>query len=70
MRNLGALLLLLGALGFFYSSSRLQSLDPLPPELSVRESLDLPAGRWEMARFACVAVAGIGLVLAVFVKER
>ena len=55
MRNFGAILLLAGILGFFYSSSRLEQQTPLPEGLTVRESLELPAGRWEIARYAWLA---------------
>jgi hypothetical protein len=70
MRNFGATLLLLGILGFFYSSSRLDEVEPLPEGLSVSEGLKEPAGRWEMARYGCVAVAGFGLLIAMYPKGR
>jgi len=70
MRNFGAILLLLGILGFFYSSSRIGEIEPLAEGLSVSEGLKEPAGRWEMARYGCVAVAGFGLLMAMFPKGR
>jgi len=70
MRNLGAVLLLLGILGFFYSSSRLDAVEPLPEGLSVSEGLKEPAGRWEMARYGCLGLAGVGLLMAMFPKGR
>lgn len=70
MRNFGALLLLLCTVGFFYASSKLSEVEPLPSDIGVRQSLDYPAGRWEMARFGFAAGAGIGLVLALFVRDR
>jgi hypothetical protein len=70
MRNLGAVLLLLGIVGVFYCSSRLSEMEPLPEGLSVSESLDQPAGRWEMARYACGAGAAFGLLMAMFPKGR
>jgi hypothetical protein len=70
MRNFGAVLLLLGILGFFYASSRLDEAAPLPEGISVTEGLRQPAGRWEMARFGCGAAAGIGLLVAMFPKGR
>jgi hypothetical protein len=70
MRNLGAILLLAGIVGFFYCSSRLSEAAPLPPGLSVSDSLGQPAGRWEMARYACGAAAGFGLLMAMFPKGR
>ena len=70
MRNLGGIVLLLGILGFFYASSRLSDLEPVPEGLSVREELSYPAGRWEMARYGCAAAAGFGLLMALFPKGR
>ena len=70
MRNFGAVLLLLGIVGFFYSSSRLDAVEPLPEGISVSEGLKEPAGRWDMARYGCVAVAGFGLLMAMFPKGR
>jgi hypothetical protein len=70
MRNFGAILLLLGILGFFYSSSRLGEAEPLPEGLSIAEGLREPAGRWDMARYGCAAVAGFGLLMAMFPKGR
>ena len=70
MRNFGAILLLLGILGFFYTSSRLDEAEPLPEGLSISEGLKEPAGRWEMARYGCGVVAGFGLLMALFPKGR
>jgi hypothetical protein len=70
MRNLGGVLLVLGILAFFYSSSRLADLGPLPDGLSISESLKEPGGRWQMARYACAGVAGFGLLMALFPKGR
>ena len=70
MRNSGVILLLLGILGFFYSSSRLGDVEPLREGLSISDSLKEPAGRWEMARYGCAAAAGFGLLMAMFPKGR
>ena len=70
MRNFGGILLLLGILGFFYASSQMEKLDAVPAGVSVGESLEKPAGRWEMARYVCAGAAGIGLLLAMFPKGR
>jgi hypothetical protein len=70
MRNLGGILLLLGVLGFFYASSQLSDLEPVPQGLGIREGLAYPAGRWEMARYGCAAAAGFGLLMALFPKGR
>jgi hypothetical protein len=58
MRNLGLLLIILGVVGFAWSSSRLSTADPVPEGLSVRRSLDYPAGRLEIARYASVFPKG------------
>jgi hypothetical protein len=70
MRNFGGILVILGILAFFYASSRLEEIEPLPEGLSIGESLKEPAGRWEMARYGCAAVAGFGLLMAMFPKGR
>jgi len=70
MRNSGAILLVLGIAGFLYCSSRLEEAAPLPQEMSVGESLNQPAGRWELARYGSAAVAGFGLLMAMFPKGR
>jgi hypothetical protein len=70
MRNFGAVLLLLGILGFLYATSRLDEAAPLPEGISVGEGLRQPAGRWEMARYGCAGVAGFGLLMAMFPKGR
>ena len=70
MRNSGTILILLGILGFFYSSSRLGDVKPLREGLSISEALKEPAGRWEMARYGCAAAAGFGLLMAMFPKGR
>jgi hypothetical protein len=70
MRTFGAILLLLGVLGFFYASSRLGEVEPLPEGLSVSEGLRYPAGRWDLARYGCAAIGGFGLLMALFPKGR
>jgi hypothetical protein len=70
MRNFGGILVILGILAFFYSTSRLEDAAPLPEGLSVTEGLKEPAGRWEMARYACAGVAGFGLLMLLFPKGR
>lgn len=64
------ILLVLGILGFFYASSRLDEAEPLPEGLSISEGLEEPAGRWGTARYGCAAAAGFGLLMALFPKGR
>jgi hypothetical protein len=70
MRNFGGILLLLGILGFVYASQQLEKQEPIPSGVSVSEGLERPAGRWEIARYACAGAAGIGLLMALFPKGR
>jgi len=70
MRNFGATLLLLGIVGFFYASSKLDEAEALPEGLSISEGLRHPAGRWDLARYGGGAVAGFGLLMALFPKGR
>jgi hypothetical protein len=64
------LMLLVGVLGFGYASTRLSTVEPVPPGISVSEYTRYPAGRWELARFALAAVGGVGLLLALFPQGR
>jgi len=70
MRNFGGILLLLGVLGFFYASTQIEKLAPVPDGKSVTESLEYPAGRWEMARYGSAGAGLLGLLLALFPKGR
>jgi len=70
MRNTGIVLLLVGILGFFYCTGRKQEEAPLPDGLSIHESWDYPAGKWEVARYACALVGGFGLLMSFFPKGR
>ncbi len=70
MRNFGGIVLILGILAFFYASSRLEEVEPLPEGLSVSEGLEQPAGRWQMVRYGCAGVAGFGLLMLLFPKGR
>ncbi len=70
MRNFGGILLLLGVLGFFFASGQLGRLEPVPSGLSLRETLQYPAGRWEFVRYGCAGAGAVGLLLALFPKGR
>jgi hypothetical protein len=70
VRNFGVFLLILGIAGFLISASQLSRLDPLPEGLSLRQSLDHAAGRWQLARYASVGVGAFGLLMTVFPKGR
>ena len=70
MRNAGGMLLLLGALGFFYCSARLSNLEPVPAGKTISESLQYPAGRYELGRYGAAIAGAVGLILALFPKGR
>jgi hypothetical protein len=70
MRNVGGILLLAGVFGFFYCSAQLSHLEPVPPDKGIRASLEYPAGRFDLGRYAAATAAGIGLILAMFPKGR
>jgi hypothetical protein len=70
MRNAGGMLLLVGVLGFFYCSARLSNLEPVPAGKSISDSLQYPAGRFEVGRYASAMVGAVGLILALFPKGR
>jgi len=70
MRNLGGIMLLLGILGFAYASGQLDEHEPVPPGLGIAESLEYPAARWELLRYGSAAVAGFGLLMAMFPRGR
>lgn len=70
MRNFGAILLIVGIGGFVYCSDRLSDLPPLAEGLSVSESLEEPAGQWEMGRYVSAGVVGFGLLMTLFPKGR
>jgi hypothetical protein len=70
MRNIGGLLLLVGAVAFFYCSARLSNLEPVPAGKSITESLEYTAGRFEVARYGAALAGAMGLILALFPKGR
>ena len=71
MRNFGAILLLLGILGFFYASSRIDEIGPLPDGALGQRGAEgaggpLGDGALRLRRRA----AGFGLLMALFPKGR
>jgi hypothetical protein len=70
MRSFGATLLLLGILGYAYAAGRESELPPIAEGLSIGESFEQPAGRWQAARYGAAAVAGFGLLMLLFPKGR
>ena len=70
MRRYGLIMLLGGALGAFYASSKLDEAEPVPPGISLSEYTRYPAGRWELIRYGLIAVAGIGVLFTLFPEGR
>lgn len=70
MRNFGILALVLGIFGFIYTGDQLTGLEPVPEGLTALESLEYPRARWETARYGAAALAGFGLLMAMFPKGR
>ena len=70
MRTLGLAFLVGGLLGFFYCSSRLAGVEPLPASVPVGEYLQYESGKWELARYGCALAALIGIVLSLFPRGR
>jgi hypothetical protein len=70
MRNFGIVLMLAGALGFFYCGGQAALYEPVPEGVSLSEGWRYPAGRWDTGRYACAAAAGMGFLLAMFPKGR
>ncbi len=68
MRKTAGILLLFGILGFFYASSKIDDLEPVPDGLSVSESLEYPAARWTLARYGSASLAGLALMALVLSK--
>jgi hypothetical protein len=70
MRNFGGIMLVLGVLGFFYCSEQKDKSPALPEGLSLGDAIHQPAGKWDMGRYGCAALAGFGLLMAFFPKGR
>lgn len=70
MRRYALIVALLAGFGFYYASSQMQMLEPVPPGISISEYTRYPSGRWELARYALAAVAGIAVLLALFPEGR
>jgi hypothetical protein len=70
MRTLGALLLLVGIVGFFYCSSHMSGLESIPEGTSLGRYLEYDAGKFELGRYASLVAALIGVILSMFPKGR
>jgi len=70
MRTLGALLLLVGIVGFFYCSSHMSGLAPIPDGTELGDYIRTDAGRYELGRYLSLMSGFIGLLLYFFPKGR
>lgn len=70
MRTLGALLLLVGIVGFFYCSSQMSGLAPIPEGTSLGDYVRTDAGRFELGRYLSLVSGLIGGLLSMFPKGR
>ena len=70
MRRYALIALLAGIIGFFYASSRLGDAEAMPPDIPLSEYTRYEAGRWELLRYACAGIAGIGALFAMFPQGR
>jgi hypothetical protein len=70
MRTLGAVLILIGIVGFFYCSSHLSGLESIPEGTDLSRYLEYDAGRYELGRYAAVIAALVGALLSLFPKGR
>jgi hypothetical protein len=70
MRNFGIVAFVLGVLLFIYAGDQEKGYEPVPAGETAFESLDYPAGRWQMARYGGAALAGLGVLMAMFPKGR
>jgi hypothetical protein len=70
MRGFGGILLMVGVVGFFYCSSQLANLDPVPAGLAVADGLRYPAGRYQMAEYGAAMLGAMGALFLMFPKGR
>jgi len=70
MRKYAMIALLGGIIGFFYASARLSDAEAMPPDIPISEYTRYEAGRWELLRYACAGIGGIGALFAMFPQGR
>jgi hypothetical protein len=70
MRTLGAVLVLIGIVGFVYCSSHLSGLESIPEGTELSKYLEYDAGRYELGRYASVIAGLVGVLLSLFPKGR
>ena len=70
MRSFGGVLLLAGLIGFFYCSSQLSGLEPVPEGAELGRYLEYDAGKYELGRYLGLTAAFVGVILSLFPKGR
>jgi hypothetical protein len=70
MRHAGAVLVLVGVVGYFYCSSKVSGAPPYRQDAGILETLREPGARWDLARYASAFVGATGSVLLLFTRRR
>jgi hypothetical protein len=70
MRRFGGLALLLGLIGYFYCSSEKGKYGAVPDGMSIGQTLQHPAGKWELRAYGCAVLAAFGGLMLMFPQGR
>ena len=70
MRRFGFVVLALGVAAYFLCSTRLAASEPVPPGLSIEESVRYPAGQYQIGQYVGAMLGGLGLLLMLFPQGR
>ena len=70
MRKFGLMLLCAGALLFFFCSTQMSDLPPVPDGTSLGDYMQHEAGKYDLGRYAAAIVGMIGAVLMFFPQGR
>ncbi len=70
MRTFGAVLVVLGIVGFIFASDQIEKLGPPAYELELSQYLRHPTGRMELLKFGSAVTGAIGLLFALYPKGR
>ena len=55
---------------YFYCSTQLKGSDPVPPGLSIEESVRYPAGQYQIGEYVGAMLGGVGLLLMLYPQGR
>lgn len=70
MRKFGLVLLCGGALLFFFCSTQMSDLPPVPDGTSLGDYFQYEAGKYDLGRYAAAMIGLIGAVLTLFPQGR